>query len=158
MKTWLIYNILVCFAVYWASNLLLWFPWSMSTTLGMVLMLTVSPILWAVASFWCLVRSPLSSLYVSALVNGLIFLLISCVSDYLFFGIIRNALDKLYHPTTFYGYAFVISLPFLICLLFSKKIREEHSDLKRKDFISPLTIGMACFGVLCVIIAFDITL
>jgi len=51
MNKWILYNILVGFAVYWTSNLILWFPWSISTVLGMTLMLTISPIIWT-NEFW----------------------------------------------------------------------------------------------------------
>jgi len=47
VKKWILYNVILCFAVYWASNLLLWFPWSYSTTPGMIFMLTLAPVLWA---------------------------------------------------------------------------------------------------------------
>ena len=43
MKKWVLYTLTLGFATYWASNLLLWFPWSYSITLGIVLMLTIAP-------------------------------------------------------------------------------------------------------------------
>ena len=121
-------------------------------------MLTVSPIIWAIASFYSLKTTPLRNLYFAALINGVVFLFMSVVSDYLFFGLIRNAIDKLYHPTTFYGYGFVTFLPFLITLFMGRLVRERHSKLTSMDFIRPILAGIFCFGALWVIIAFDIKL
>ena len=114
MKRWIVYTVIIGFAVYWASNLLLWFPWSYSPALGMTIMLTASPFLWAYMTFLCLKTYPAKTYWKGALFNAIIFLFLSVILDYIFFGIIRDANEELYHPTTFYGYGFLICLPFIV--------------------------------------------
>ena len=62
MNKWILYNLTIGFAVYWMSNLILWFPWSISPWLGMTLMLTVSPIIWMFSTFLCLRTFPKENL------------------------------------------------------------------------------------------------
>lgn len=152
MNKWLLYVLSLAFAVYWASNLLLWYPWSYSTTLGMTLMLTVSPLLWSYAVYLGLISYPGKKIMRSALYIALLFLLIAVVFDYLFFGLVRNALEELYHPTTFYGYAFVISLPFVLSVFLRRKIESAKRVARNKDFLRSLVIGSICFISLVMII------
>lgn len=147
---------MVGFAVYWASNLLLWFPWSYSTGLGITLMLTVSPILWAYSTFLCLISYPKNNQLIGALIISLILLIMATVMDYLFFGLIRNAMDQLYHPTTFYGYGFVISLPFIIALIFKSKIAQSKKLAAKQDFLKAGISGLLFFGILTLIIILGI--
>ena len=158
MKKWVLYNFIVGFAVYWASNLLLWFPWSINKWFGITLMLTVSPILWAFSTFLCLRTFPKEKLINGAILNSIIFLLLAVIMDYIFFGLIRNAMEQLYHPTTFYGYGFLVSLPFIGILGFRKKIEQNKKIIHNTDFIKAGTIGLICFGLLTLIIIYKIKL
>src|SRR5690242_19329879 len=88
---WILYNLIVCFAVYWLSNLILWYPWSINETLGQILMLTVNPLLWGLASYSCIIRYPKESVINGVFLNGLLFLIEAIVSDLIFFVVIRNA-------------------------------------------------------------------
>lgn len=155
MNRWILYNLAIGFAVYWLSNLILWLPWSVSPWLGMTLMLTVSPIIWAFSTFLCLRTYPKNRLINGAVINGLIFLSIAVITDYFFFGLIRNAMDELYHPTTLYGYAFLVCLPFLVVLGFSKRIENNKKEIQNADFIRATTIGAVCLGILLLIIALE---
>ena len=118
----------------------------------MILMLTVSPVIWSISSFYCLKSYPFDNLKNAAIINGLVFLIVSIVIDYVFFGVFRNALDELYHPTTFYGYAFVLFLPFIIISLGNKKISRSKKIVNLNDFVISLIIGFVCFGTLMFII------
>lgn len=158
MKKWILYNFIVGFAVYWASNLLLWFPWSINTWFGITLMLTVSPILWVFSTFLCLRTFPKEKLINGAILNSIIFLLLAVIMDYIFFGLIRNAMEQLYHPTTFYGYGFLVGLPFIGILGFRKKIEQNKRNIHNPDFIKAGTIGLICFGLLTLIIIYKIKL
>ncbi len=155
MKKWLLFVFLVSFAVYWASNLLLWYPWVISEVLGMTLMLTVSPVIWAYCTYTCLRTYPKEKLYQSAAAVSLIFLVVSVVFDYVFFGHIRDAMEELYHPTTFYAYAFVVSVPFLAILLFGKRIARNKKPLVKKDSLYALLIGSSCFVGIVLILLFE---
>lgn len=124
--------------------------------LGMTLMLTVSPVIWIISSFMCIRTFPKKNLMISAVYNGLIFLLLAVIMDYVFFGLIRNAMEQLYHPTTFYGYGFVVSIPFIIALVFRKKFEESKRDTRQSDFIKAGTVGLVSFGLLALIIIFGI--
>jgi hypothetical protein len=155
MRKWLLYVTVVGFAVYWASNLLLWYPWSYSTTLGMTLMLTVSPVLWLYATFLCVKTYPKAHLWEGATYIALILLALAIGMDYVFFGIIRDAMTELYHPTTLYGYGFVLSLPFIVILAFRRKVSHTTKVLTRKDFWKPAITGILCFITIVLIIVFE---
>ena len=78
-------------------------------------MLTVTPLLWAYVTYLVLKTYPKEELLKGPIITALIFLLLAIIiiiiiiiiiMDYIFFGHIRNVMEKLYHPTTFYGYGF----------------------------------------------------
>lgn len=158
MKKWIIYNFIVAFAVYWLSNLLLWFPWSFNPTFGMILMLTLGTTLWAVASYFCLIYFPEKKIIKGALINAFILLFSAIIMDFVFFGIIRNAMEELYHITTLYGYVFLLILPIIIAILFRKKITENDKELTRPLFIKAATLGIFCLAQLILIIILDINI
>lgn len=162
MKTghtkWYLYVFVIAFAVYWASNLVLWFPWSIDSRLGIALMLTFNPVLWGWAAYSCLVRFPHKNLMKSSLNISIILLFTAVMLDYLFFGLIRNATDELYHPTTFYGYGFVLILPFIISFIFRRRIMQKQKSVTKKDYFRPAIIGVVCLFLLSVIIVFEINL
>ncbi len=154
--SWVLYNLAVCFAVYWLSNLVLWYPWSINETLGQILMLTINPILWGFASYNCIIRFPETKFFNGVLLNSLIFILEAILSDLVFFGIIRNAFDKLMQPTTLYGWGFVLSVPFIIYFLFRKALNKNKKQLTSVDFQKPLIIGLISFAIIGFILIFDI--
>lgn len=156
MKKWILYLIIIGFTAYWASNLLLWFPWSYSTSLGITLMLTVAPILWAYVTFLALKTYPKKNLMKGAFTIALIFLVLAVVMDYIFFGLIRNAMEELYHPTTFYGYGFLIVWPFILALIFRKKIFGKKRTTTNSDIVRAGISGLICFGILTLIIILGI--
>lgn len=156
MNKWFFYNLTIGFAVYWMSNLILWFPWSINPMLGMTLMLTVSPIIWIISTFLCIRTFPKKNIIIGAFYNSLIFLVWAAVMDYVFFGLIRNAMEQLYHPTTFYGYGFVASMPFIVALGFRKIIEKKKRDVCQSDFIKAGIIGLVCFSLLTLIIILGI--
>ncbi|WP_369995171.1 hypothetical protein [Winogradskyella sp.] len=156
MKKWVLYIFVLGFATYWASNLILWFPWSYSTTLGVTLMLTVAPLLWAYATLLALKTYPKNRLLKGALIIALIFLLLAAIMDYIFFGHIRNAMKELYHPTTFYGYGFLLFWPLILALIFKNKISKWKKNTANIDLIKAGISGMICFGVLTFIIILGI--
>ena len=158
MKKWLTYCFLLVFAVYWVSNLFLWYPWSYSPTLGMILMLTVSPLAWAYTVYLSLITSPEENIYKGALSIAVIFLITAIVLDYVFFGIIRNALEELYHPTTIYGYGFLLVLPFLVSWILKRKILSKKREVSRKLQISALVVGLSCLLILVLIITLDLNI
>ena len=156
MNKWILYTLNLGFAAYWASNLLLWFPWSYNPTLGITLMLTIAPFLWAYLTFLALKTYPKAELLTGASIISLIFLLLAVITDYIFFGLIRNAMDKLYQPTTFYGYAFLIVWPFILALTFKKKISGVTKSASNIDIIKAGISGLICFGTLTLIIILGI--
>lgn len=156
MKKWILYVLLLGFAAYWASNLILWFPWSYSAALGITLMLTVTPLLWAYTAYRSLVTYPGKSPVQSISIVIAIFLLVAIIFDYVLFAIIRGALEQLYQPTTFYGYGFLVFWPILVLFVFrngfsGKCIERSHL------FYSGFT-GVTCLVVITLIIFFDIKL
>jgi len=157
-KKWIAYNILVGIALYWASNLILWFPWSISAALGITLMLSISPIMWACGIYKSLKRFQGANLFSGALITSSILLIISVIMDYVFFGIIRGAIKELYHPTTFYGYAFLFCLPIIEWAFFKKRLQENKIEVSRKDFSIFASIALISFLSIVLIIKLNIKL
>ena len=158
ISKWALYNVVVCFAVYWLSNLVLWYPWSINERLGQILMLTINPLLWGFASYSCIVRYPKNSVARGVFLNGFIFLVEAIVSDLIFFVIIRNAADKLMHITTLYAWGFVLFLPFIVYYLFGKLIVTGKKELTTSSFGKPLKIGLFSFAAITIILLFNIHL
>lgn len=156
-KQWTLFTLLTAFSIYWKVNLILWFPWSFSTTLGITLMLTVAPFIWAFGVYQCLKKFQGIKQYQGAIFTSLIYILVAVIADYIFFGIIRNAMKELYHPTTLYGYLFLISLPFILTLMFSNKLKNKQ-DIRQKDFITYGVLGFFSILTIIIIIKFNITI
>ena len=156
MKNWLIHCLSLVLAVYWASNLFLWFPWSYNPKLGMILMLTVAPIAWAYTVYLSLITYPGEGRMLAAGIIALVFLTVAVLLDFIFFGLIRQAMDELYHPTTLYGYGYLLVLPFGITWIMSNKINRNKRLALFSDSVKALSIGLFCLVALILIIAFDI--
>lgn len=156
MKKWTFYVFLLGFATYWASNLILWYPWSYSATLGITLMLTLMPLLWLYTTYRSLVTYPGGSAVQSVAAIATVFLLVAIIFDYVFFAIIRGALEELYHPTTFYGYGFLVFWPILLAFLFRNRLSKK--DVDRSSLVYSGLTGVACVLMITLIIIFDIKL
>lgn len=155
-KKWIIYNLIIAFSYYWAANLLLWFPWSISAYLGITLMLTIAPLLWGYGVYTCLIRYQGEKLITGAILNSIILVTIAIIQDYIFFGLIRGAIKELYDITTFYGYGFLFSLPYIEIFIFKKLINTKKRDIRTIDYIRNLTLGVSCLMILISIIILDI--
>jgi len=119
-------------------------------------MLTLAPILWPYVTFLALKTYPKTKLLNGAIIIALIFLFLAVVMDFIFFGIIRNAMEQLYHPTTFYGYGFLICSPFIIALFFKSKIVQLKKAITKSDFIKTGISGIVSFVILTLIIVLGI--
>ena len=119
-------------------------------------MLAINPLLWGFASYHCIVRYPKQSVITGVLLNSIIFLIEAIVSDLIFFVAIRNAADKIMHITTLYAWGFVMSVPFIIYLLFRKSIIRNKKHLVNSDFWKPLFIGLISFSIISIILIFNI--
>ena len=153
---WLLLNLTVSFSFYWIGNLILWFPWSVNPNLGITLMLTVAPLLWGVGIYYCLIRYPGDKLIKGAIINSLILLINAVIEDYIFFGLIRKATHDLYQPTTFYGYAFLMTIPFIEIIIFRNQIIKQKRQIKANDFSLFGILGAVCLVILIIIIRLDI--
>lgn len=121
-------------------------------------MLSVLPFLWMYAIFLALKTFPDKHLFKGALSISLILLLSAVVMDYIFFGLIRNAMEELYHPTTLYGYAFLLVLPFIVGLIFKKRIMRIRIEASKSMAVKAAAIGFVCIAILTLIIVKDIEL
>jgi hypothetical protein len=155
-RRWVFFTFLSCLSIYWTVNLILWFPWSISATLGMTLMLTVAPFIWAFGIFQCLKKFRGENLIYGAILTSLIYIFSAVVADFIFFGIIRNAMKDLYHPTTLYGYLFLIFLPFLLVLSIPKLLKKKE-NIERQDFIRYGLMGILSILMIFLIIKLNIT-
>jgi hypothetical protein len=153
---WLLFNLTVAFTLYWSGNLFLWFPWSINANLGIGLMFTIMPLMWGIGIYNCLIRYKGEKVLTGVIINSIIMLVSAVVSDYIFFGIIRGAVDDLYQPATFYGYGFLIIMPFLALLFFNKLIIKKKCPLTVNSFISFGAIGLLSLLILIAVIKADI--
>ncbi len=149
---WFLFSLTVAFTLYWAGNLFLWFPWSINANLGIGLMFTIMPLFWGIGIYHCLIRYKGEKVLTGVIINSIIMLVSAVVSDYLFFGLIRGAMVDLYQPATFYGYGFLIIMPFLELLFFKKIIIKKRRPLTAKNFISWGTLGLLSLLILIVVI------
>lgn len=145
-----------CVCCLLASNLFLWYPWSYDTTLGMVLMLTVAPVAWAYTIYLALITYPENQLIKGASIIAIIFVLTAIVLDFVFFGVIRNAMEELYHPTTLYGYGFLLMLPFILSVLMRRTISSNKKKVKKKAQLKAGIVGILCLSVIILIIILDL--
>ncbi len=156
-RKWTFYTALVAFSTYWLANLLLWYPWSYDPVWGMTIMFAgVTPI-WFYAVYHCLKKYNGKKLMQGALYTAIIFTGIAVILDYIFYGIIRNAMAELYHPTTFYGYAFLLSLPFIEVLLLRKSINRS-SPITWKHSAKFSIIGILSLLAIVLIVQYNIKL
>jgi len=153
---WILFNLTVAFSLYWAGNLLLWFPWSINANLGIGLMLTIMPLLWGIGIYNCLIRYKGEKVLTGVIITSITMLVSAVVSDYIFFGLIRGTMDDLYQLTTFYGYGFLIIMPFLELQFFKKLIIKKRCPLTSYNFISVGAIGLFSLLILTFIIKLDI--
>lgn len=157
-KKWLFFTFVTAFSIYWTANLVLWYPWNWSPTLGIILMLTVAPFIWVYGVFKCLKTYIGYNIVHGAIWTAVVYILVAVVGDYIFFGLMRNVnFAELYHPTTFYGYAFLVSLPFIIILFFRKNIYPRES-IKQKEILRFALLGLLSIAALFTIIKLNITL
>jgi hypothetical protein len=134
---------------------MLWFPWSYNANLGSILMLTLGVALWAFVAFLALKTYPRQELIAGAMTIALIFLLASVIMDYIFFGLIRNAMQDLYHPTTLCGYGFLLVWPLIMALIFKKNVYKYKKTVTNSEKMMAGISGLISFGALTVIIALE---
>jgi hypothetical protein len=153
---WILFNLTVTFSMYWAGNLILWYPWSINANLGIGLMFTLMPLLWGIGIYNCLIRYKGEKILTGVIINSIIMLVTAVLSDYIFFGLMRGAMEDLYQPSTFYGYGFLIMMPFLELIFFKKLIIKKNCPLTANNFISFGAIGLFSLLILLAIIKLDI--
>jgi len=93
---------------------------------------------------------------VSAIICASVMVIVSAIADFIFFGLIRDALDELYHPTTFYGYLFLLILPFAVLLVLRKQVEMNKKQLVQGDFVRVGTLGLVCLILIMVIVMLDL--
>jgi hypothetical protein len=152
MKKWLLYNLTVGFALYWTGNIILWYPWSVNVNFGIALMLTIMPLFWGLGIYLCLIRFRGENIVVACALTALTMLISSVILDYIFFGLIRGAMNDLYKPTTFYGYGFLILAPFIELLLIKKILLRKRRNILVKDFVSIGMVGCTSFIIQILIV------
>lgn len=145
-------NVVAAFSLYGISNLLLWVPWTVSAALGITMMLTVAPLVWAFGIYQCLRRYPGPRPALAATVNAVVFLVVAAVMDLAFFGVIRGAMEELLHPTTFAGYAFLVVLPFAEVVVLRRRLGERVGTVTGRDLRLAAWPGPVALLVLALII------
>ena len=153
---WIIYTFTIAFSYYWTANLLLWFPWSIDPYLGIALMLTIAPVLWGFGVYAALIRYQGEKLIKGAILTSMILVSFAVILDYIFFGLIRGAIKELYHPTTFYGYGFLFSLPYIEILVLKNLIIRKRRGIEMMDYIRVSLLGIISLLILILIIKFDL--
>lgn len=149
---WGIVALSTSFALYWLSNVLLWYPWSVSEALGVALMLSVSPLMWAAGIVFVLTRWGRSSLWAGAAATAAVMVGVSVCADLVFFGVVRGAIEELLRPTTYAGYGWVAVLPFLIVILGGRRLDGRRRAPTARAAVLPFTVGAAALLLLSLII------
>lgn len=122
----------------------------------MTLMLTVAPLAWAYTTYLALVAYPGERLLRGAGIIAVVFLTIAVLLDFVFFGLIRQAMEELYHPTTLYGYGFLLFLPFIVAWIMKERINRRKRIAKLSDKVNALSIGAFCLLILVLVITLNI--
>ena len=99
--------------------------------MGMALMLIGGTFIWGWGGFHALKRFPGESLNKAALIIAILFVSISVFMNYIFFELIGNGAEGLFHPTSYYVYAFVAALPFFEVFVFKKRLKHKKSVIKK---------------------------
>ena len=132
--------------------MILWFPWSVNPNLGIAMMMSVMPLLWAFGAYLCLIHHTGDKLLMGCSLTALIFVAVSVILDFIFFGLIRQAWNDLYKPTTFYGYGFLAVLPFIECLIFKRRISVKRHVAIRKNFVILGIVSVVSVAVQAIIL------
>jgi len=142
-KSWLFLTILVGISAYWFSNAILWIPWILNESFGIIMMLILAPTIWGFTSYYCLKKSSNKSIWIGCLYVASIFLLLAIIFDWIFFGLYRNVPEQLYEPTTFAAYGLIFLIPFLTTLIFRNKLESnKNTEIKKVDFIIIIICGI----------------
>jgi len=142
-KNWLFLTILVGDSAYWFSNAVLWIPWILNEIFGIIMMLILAPTIWGCTSYYCLKKYSNESFWIGSLYVALIFLLLAIIFDWIFFGLYRNVPEQLYEPTTFAAYGLIFLIPFLITLIFKKRLASNMNiEIKNLDFLVIIICGI----------------
>jgi hypothetical protein len=152
MKHWTLYNFIVANTIYWIGNIILWYPWSINERLGIMLMLTVMPFLWGYGIYHCIIRYKGKRIVTGSVFTALILIATAVILDFIFFGLIRGTFTDLYKPTTFYGYAFLVTLPIIEAFVLKKLIIKNKRRVKYIDFLQWGTVGLASLAIQIVLI------
>jgi len=131
-------------APYWFMNATVWIPWIFSRTLGLILMVTMVPILWGVATLFCLKHFAFDDWKRETWRVASIFLLASVVSDIFFFLIWRGLpTSELYHWTSLTSYGMVFVIPFVVWGIVKRSTRLQelkmttpHDELFTAGFVA----------------------
>ncbi|MFX1575517.1 MAG: hypothetical protein ACFFB0_22500 [Promethearchaeota archaeon] len=140
-KNWLLLTILVGFFAYWFSNAVLWIPWIINELFGIIMMLILAPTIWGFTSYYCLKKYSNRTFWTGSLYLALIFLILAIIFDWIFFGLYRNVPEQLYKPTTFAAYGLIFLIPFLITLIYRKRLDSiTNTKINKVDL---LVIGIS---------------
>ncbi|NVM36663.1 MAG: hypothetical protein HWN81_13795 [Candidatus Lokiarchaeota archaeon] len=142
-KNWLFLTFLVGISVYWFANAVLWIPWILNELFGIIMMLILAPTIWGFTSYYCLKKYSNGSFWIGSLYVALIFLILAIILDWIFFGLYRNVPEQLYKPTTLSAYGLIFLIPFLITLIFNKRLESNpNTEIKKVDFLVIFICGI----------------
>lgn len=142
--TWYIYAVSVTVALYWMSNAIIWIPWTYSPTAGMIVMLTVAPVLWFVGVRRILSKRAALTPWRKTIGSILVLLVVSIVSDLVFFGWIRHAMDQLLHPTTYAGYGILVLIP-LVHHIYFRDVYARNDPIPDREFAVVTGVAIVAF-------------
>lgn len=153
---WTFFVIGMGFALYWISTAILWFPRTMASAPGLVLLFALTLIAWTVGILQTLKRWPGRSWWAAAASSALVVLTVSFASDLVFVGAFRGALDQLVSPITLTLYACAAVLPFLLAAVARGWLRRHVIATSVRAIVWSYALGFVAMAVVAGIMAFDI--
>jgi len=139
------WHILMGISLYWISNAMVVFPWTINKALGIAAMF-LSTVLWGFMAYYCLRHAPLKEWNRDTLSMGSCFLVTGVIQDYLLYAVYRGVPDELYEPTTFMAYGMTFFMPFLVRYVFLRKYTSGRvKQVTAAKLLVTATAGIAAF-------------
>jgi hypothetical protein len=142
-------------ALFWVSTLILWYPWSINEALGITLLLTLVPALWAFAIAALLLRWPGARPWAGAACTAAVMLAVSAATAWVFFGVVRDAGRELLQPAAYAGCAWVAVLPFLVVGFGRRWIERRRTPVTTGDIVTAFSVALGALAVIAVIVVFE---
>ena len=126
---------IVCLAVYWLSNSILWIPWKYAAWLGAICMLIYVPVAWGGISKLCLEKFSVLEKNHSKYFLGILFTIVAVLSDVFFYVCYRKVPDELFKPATLGAYVLCFFAPVIVGRVQQKKEKQKQENISIIEWV-----------------------